>query len=389
MRVTGARHTQQSLTTRARQMEVPPTEPAPALGRDTHRSAPDQYWDPQKRTRPVRDPQNAPQQYHTRCTLGGPVGRKRAIKHILFKSAARLPAPRLGPARARAWLGIGAASPFTCVTDVASSGMSRSRVSNVSGSRWLRGWISLAAVLVVTLSGASTADAASAAAPAPTCRDARVWPYNTSSIWNMPIGAAAAYAPAGIFPGPAAPKDGVFIDEDYFVETVWGDPTIDWYSQGHWNSTPDCEQFPWSPLVGRVPWPQNLTITIPGNNALALLQPDGDSLLFTQPAYRCTVDAPLLSIHDTWHMTGSLRYSDGNWGGHGVLLARVATCACRARPPPRRDAGGSALNAIGGSLRLGELLPTSGGPPTHTLKLQLWAKYYYFGAEFGACCAEC
>jgi hypothetical protein len=218
--------------------------------------------------------------------------------------------------------------------------MSRSRVSSVSG--WLRGRISLAAVLVVlaaTLSGASTADSAAVAAPAPTCRDARVWPYNTSSIWNTPIGAAAAYAPAGLFPGPAAPKDGVFIDEDYFVETVWGDPTIDWYSQGHWNSTPDCEQFPWSPLVGRVPWPQNLTITIPGNNALALLQPDGDSLLFTQPAYRCTVDAPLLSIHDTWHMTGSLRYSDGNWGGHGVLLARVATCVPRTPTAAARRRG--------------------------------------------------
>jgi hypothetical protein len=118
--------------------------------------------------------------------------------------------------------------------------------------------------------------------------------------------------------------------------------------------------------VQTVPWPANLTITQPGNNALALLLPDGDSLILTQPAYRCTPSAPLLSLFDHNFGTGSLR-GLGNWGGHG----------------------GSALNAIGGSLRIGELLPQSEAPPQHVLKLQLWAKPYYYGSAFGATKATC
>jgi len=123
--------------------------------------------------------------------------------------------------------------------------------------------------------------------------------------------------------------------------------------------------------VGAVPWPPALTITAGGNNALALLLPDGDSLIFTQPAYRCAPGptAPLLSLLDASHGKGSLR-GVGNWGGHG----------------------GSGLNAIGGSLRLGELLPSGGGaatPPPHVLKLQLWAAKYYYGSSHGATWSTC
>ena len=203
---------------------------------------------------------------------------------------------------------------------------------------------------------------------AQTCRDPPTWPFSSLTVWNVPIGNAAVFAPANLFPDAAPPHDGVFIDEDYFVVTKQTDPLISWYSQGHWNSTPNCEQFPWSPLVGTLPWPENLTITQGGNNALALLRPDGDSLVLTQPAYRCgTGSTPLLSLLNRAHGTGSLR-GLGNWGGHG----------------------GSALNAIGGSLRLGELLPGSPSPgPRHVLKLQLWAKLYYYGSAFGANWSNC
>ena len=206
------------------------------------------------------------------------------------------------------------------------------------------------------------------------CRDPKAWPYNATSVWNTPIGGDAVYVPAHLFPG-APPRLGIFVDTDYFVATAGADPLIPWYSQGWWNSTPHCEQLPWSPRVGAVPWPPALTITAGGNNALALLLPDGDSLIFTQPAYRCSPTAPLLGLRDASHGTGSLR-GLGNWGGHG----------------------GSALNAIGGSLRVGELLPAGGGgsggggaaaPPPHVLKLQLWAARYYYGPAHGATWSTC
>ena len=198
------------------------------------------------------------------------------------------------------------------------------------------------------------------------CRDPLIAPFDNVTIWNTPLGSQAVFSPLNLFRS-VVPKDGVFSDDDYFIITSNEDPLIDWFNQGHWNSTPDCLQFPWSPLVGRVHWPENLTITKGGNNALALLQPDGDSLIFTQPAYRCNSSAPLLSLENKGHGKGSLR-GNGNWGGHG----------------------GSSLNAIGGSLRLGELLPSSALPgPSHVLKLQLWAKQYYYGSAFGANWSTC
>lgn len=203
---------------------------------------------------------------------------------------------------------------------------------------------------------------------APACRDPRTWPFNDSTVWNVPIGSAAVFADSHIFPGNTTPSQGVFNDDDYFIISTGADPLIDWFNQGHWNSTPDCEQFPWSPLVGRVHWPANVSITKGGNNALALLQPDNATLVLTQPAYRCGTgsDVPLLSLYDAWHPNCSL-FGLGNWGGHG----------------------GSSLNAIGGSLRVGELLPGAVTGPPHVLKLQLWAKQYYYGSAFGANKSTC
>jgi hypothetical protein len=197
------------------------------------------------------------------------------------------------------------------------------------------------------------------------CRNIFSWPFNSTSIWNTPVGGAAVFTDANLFPNATPPHYGVYIDEDYFYTTLADDALVEWRDQGHWNATPDCEIFPWA-RVRQVPWPSNVTITQGGNNALALLMPDNDTLVLTQPAYKCSEAAPLLSLFDNRFPNTSIRGA-GNWGGHG----------------------GSALNAIGGTLRLGELLPSSLTPPQHVLKLQLWAKYYYFGAAFGANKTNC
>lgn len=200
------------------------------------------------------------------------------------------------------------------------------------------------------------------------CRSVLVWPYNSSSVWNTALGSASTFVEANLFPSATPPVDGVFVDEDYFLTTIASDPVIPWYSQGFWNSTPHCDLFPWSRFVDNVSWPAGTTITAGGNNALALLLPDGDSLVLTQPAYQCNASAPvLLSLYDARFGRQSIR-GVGNWGGHG----------------------GSALNAIGGSLRLGELLPNATSPgPLHVLKLQLWAAQYYYGFAHGANWSTC
>ena len=208
----------------------------------------------------------------------------------------------------------------------------------------------------------ATLSIASALHAAP-CRNATSWPFAADSIWNVAIGSAARYEAANIFEGHT-PKS-VFSDDDYFIVTALTDPLTPWYDQGHWNATPNCLQFPWSPLVTSLNWPANLTISAYNNNAAAILLPDGDSLVLTQPVYKCNATAPILSLHDKYHGTGSLR-GPGTWGGHG----------------------GSSLNAIGGSLRVGEVLP-GGLPPQHTLKLQLFAHMYYYGAKGGANKSTC
>lgn len=75
----------------------------------------------------------------------------------------------------------------------------------------------------------------------------KVWPFADTSIWNTPIGSGAVYSPALIIEDHNPYN--VFGDDDYFIVTTEEDPMIDWYNQGWWNSTPNCDIFPWTPLV--------------------------------------------------------------------------------------------------------------------------------------------
>eukprot|EP00047_Mylnosiga_fluctuans_P008303 m.258133 g.258133 ORF g.258133 m.258133 type:complete len:364 (-) comp21324_c0_seq1:95-1186(-) len=186
------------------------------------------------------------------------------------------------------------------------------------------------------------------------CRDQNTSPFCDQSIWNTPIGSEAVYSPAAIF-SDHEPR-AFFSDDDYFIATRADDPLVDWYSQGWWgNPSGDAHCAVKGPLHGQINFPRNLTVTAFGNNnAAAILQPDNRTLVLTQPLYVCTPGAPVLSIFDQWHGTTDIR-GNGTWGGHG----------------------GSSLSAIGGTIRLGELLP--GAPPIrHALKLELFAHQYYY-----------
>lgn len=100
------------------------------------------------------------------------------------------------------------------------------------------------------------------------------------------------------------------------------------------------------------------------NNPMAVLLSDNRTIVQMQPAYRC--DA------------------------HGPFLARFGndTDGCPQKFPNTTDIlgdgalgahGGSGLSGIGGSIRLGELLPES-GPIGHALKLELQHQWYYGGS---------
>ena len=100
------------------------------------------------------------------------------------------------------------------------------------------------------------------------------------------------------------------------------------------------------------------------NNAAAVLLPDRRTLVQMQPLYRCEPGSPILAkwgadrgCPQTFPNTTDI-LGDGALGAHG----------------------GSGLSSIGGTIRMGELLP--GAPPiSHALKLELFGHLYYYGGH--------
>jgi hypothetical protein len=195
------------------------------------------------------------------------------------------------------------------------------------------------------------------------CRDARKWPFLSTSIWNTPIGSGAVFHDPGIFRPPFPLPNHFFSDDDYFIVTSSDDPPTPWYNQG-WFGSPYGEAHCniTGNFVRNISFPANLTVTMFNNdNAATLLQPDNHSIINTQPLYRCKPGSPVLSLlMSDVQGKDDIVWGNGTWGAHG----------------------GSALSSIGGTIRLGELLPNA-PPIQHALKLQLFASTYYYDQRPG------
>jgi hypothetical protein len=183
------------------------------------------------------------------------------------------------------------------------------------------------------------------------------WPFASDSIWNTPVGSAARYIPARIAPSAAR---GMTVDEDVIVER------------------PDAPLRPvvsndagWTPGRTRcgslrageqvypdpVPVPMDFS-TDPGylgltpNQSAAILMPDNDTVRQTQPLHVCGPGGTVTSQYPA--PDEHLAAGAGIAGAHG----------------------GSGMSSIGGTVRVGELLP--GGTIPHALKINLYGKRYYF-----------
>ncbi|MBX2870971.1 MAG: T9SS type A sorting domain-containing protein [Saprospiraceae bacterium] len=188
----------------------------------------------------------------------------------------------------------------------------------------------------------------------PTSRVATDWPFAQSSIWNMPIGADAIYLPAGIgAPGAWS----VTVDEDILV-LVPDAPVQDIVKHdAGWSDRLRCESIvePREVLATDVPIPPSFS-TDPGYNGLrpnhsaALLKADGRTIVQTQPFHICGTGGSAVS---------QFRPPDEDiYSGDGIRGAH----------------GGSGMSSIGGTIRLGELLPN--GVIRHALKVNLYAQKY-------------
>src|SRR6058998_3209473 len=188
-------------------------------------------------------------------------------------------------------------------------------------------------------------------------RDPLLWPFSRDSIWNLPIGASAVYVPANI---QQATQRGMTTDPDVIILTPNATMTAVYNSDG-WSGGSRCATQ--GNVLFNAPIPGNFVVQGAGPNnpdgttpnyATAILMPDGHTLTQGQPFARCTADG---SATMWWSVSNDL-YGTGVEGGHG----------------------GSKLSSIGGTIRLGELVP--GGVIRHVMKVNLYGLYnYYYDAS--------
>lgn len=183
----------------------------------------------------------------------------------------------------------------------------------------------------------------------PLTRDKYLWPFSSTSIWNMPIGSGARYIPANI-----QTAGSLGVDQEYFFKLKASDPKRPVYAPGSW--TKRCSGN--NSMNLSLPIPDNLIIpdatlqpyNTP-NNASAFLMPDGKTLIQLEPLARCQQAGTIYG----WRYYPNIDiYGEGIGGAHF----------------------GSGLSAIGGSIRKGELIKTE--PIRHALKFILWSKKYFY-----------
>jgi hypothetical protein len=184
----------------------------------------------------------------------------------------------------------------------------------------------------------------------PTTRDKWLWPFAQNSIWNRPIGAGAQYVPANI-----QKAQHWLADQEYLYRTKDSDPLRKVYAPGAWTKRCAGNTPSYAPDI---PVPDALIVkdatAVPystPNNAAAFLMPDGQTLVQLEPLARCVSGGPLYGYH----------YSeDLNISGPGIGGSHF----------------GSGLSALGGSVRLGELIGNT--PIRHAIKVLLWGKKWYY-----------
>src|SRR5438876_3433067 len=191
--------------------------------------------------------------------------------------------------------------------------------------------------------------------PAVSGRDPLLWPFSRDSIWNLPIGSNARYVWAGIH---HATSMAYFTDADILVLQPSAPATTVYANYDDWGAGTRCSAQGGALFTAPIP----ADFVVPGshqgspdgdtpNAAAAILAADGHTIIQTQPFARCAGQSPT-----SHYMFGNEDlYGTGETGSHG----------------------GSGLSALGGTVRLGELVP--GGTIRHSLKLNLDSANYYSG----------
>ncbi|CAN5528522.1 hypothetical protein BH11ARM1_BH11ARM1_13890 [soil metagenome] len=176
-------------------------------------------------------------------------------------------------------------------------------------------------------------------------RDPWLWPFDSKSIWNVPIGDGARYESIKL-PRPSY----CGVDEERFVRLASNDPVREIREPLDW-----AKRWPGGRKIGEMPVPDDLIIPDASppstpNACTTFLMPDGHTLIQLEPTCRVEPKGPIVG----YPRRGEDLYGMGIYGTHW----------------------GSGLSSIGGSIRLGEL--TRKSAISHALKLNLWGKWLAF-----------
>lgn len=225
----------------------------------------------------------------------------------------------------------------------------------------------LAGVLVVSsvtlllavsaLSGSRTASGPSeVVTPVASIRNPLLQPFSSDSIWNLPIGAGALYVPASIQRSTGA--GGFQADNNVLILDPSAPVTPVYYNGDGWGGGSRCSIEGGTLLSAPIP----AGFVVPGagsgnpdgttpNYATAILGADGETLYQGQPFARCTTNGAATMW---WYQANERLNGTGITGAHG----------------------GSMLSSIGGTIRLGELVP--GGSISHALAVDLDGVNLYY-----------
>jgi hypothetical protein len=175
---------------------------------------------------------------------------------------------------------------------------------------------------------------------APGTRNKYLWPFASSSIWNMPIGSGADYVAAHIAP-PTAKT--LISDQDIIVMDPSAPLTPLLPSSAGWGGGDRCSGS--GSALASVPIPSDFMVSSNGrNDALAVVMPDGQTVIQGQPFARCAAGGM---------GTVMVMAPSDNLYGAGILGAH----------------GGSGLSSLGGTILLNQLVP--GGVIRHALKVNV------------------
>jgi hypothetical protein len=183
----------------------------------------------------------------------------------------------------------------------------------------------------------------------PTERNPYKWPFAQDSIWNMPLHRDAQYESAGI-----QGAGSFYLDDDVIILAPDAPLTDVYANYQDWsNMAAGSRCAAEGPLLTRLPIPPEFIVPHEQgtpNMAAAVLLPDGVTIHQSQPFHRCQAGG--YSVSHYIYPEDNILTGDGIRGAHG----------------------GSGMSSLGGTIRLGELVP--GGVIRHALKIGIYAHQY-------------